>query len=173
MNDPGDRPQRLLPGLLLVLAAAPARAAEGGLRIVPEWPILILLVVAFVLLILPVNALLFRPIFRVLDAREERIAGTRRRADQVAREAGEVTARYEDALRRAREENTRARVGRVEAARREAASDLAGAREAADREIEAARQQLAAVLEESRGALRVQVEELARQAAARLLGRAL
>lgn len=173
MNDPGDRPQRLLPGLLLVLVAAPAHAVEGGLRIVPELPILILLVIAFALLVLPVNALLFRPIFRVLDAREERIAGSRRRADQLAREAGEVTARYEDALRKAREENARTRADRVGVARREAASDLAGAREAADREIEAARKQLGALLEDSRGVLRVQTEELARQAAARLLGRAL
>jgi F-type H+-transporting ATPase subunit b len=174
VNDPGDRLQRLLPGLLLPLfAAAPAQASEGGLTITPDGPLLLLLIVAFALLIFPVNALIFRPIFRVLDAREQRITGTRRRADQVAQEAEAVTHRYEEALQRAREENALERGRRVEVARSEGARGMAEARGIADREIEAARSQLAAILDEARQTLRTQAEQLARDAAARLLGRAL
>lgn len=173
MNDRRDRPHLLLPGLVLLLAAAPAQASEGGLDIVPDIPILLVLIGIFALLVAPTNALLFRPIFRVLDERDKKIAGTRRHADRVAREADEVVARYERAIAGARGEVERERKQRLEVARGEGASDTTSARQAAERELEGARREMTQALAEARGILRGQAEELARDAAARLLGRAL
>ena len=43
--------------------------------------------VLFAALIVPVNRLLFQPIFRVLDERDASIAGTRARAERLEHEA--------------------------------------------------------------------------------------
>lgn len=173
MNDRRGRVLPSLPVLALLASATPARAAEGGLVIVPDGPLLLLLLAAFALLVFPANALLFRPIFRVLDAREQRIAGTRRHAERVAREADAVVTRYESAIEQARDGAARERAEKLEAARRDGASSTAQARELADRQLEAARRDLERTTAEVRGALRTEAEALARDAASRLLGRTL
>lgn len=157
----------------LTALAAPARAAGGGLEIVPDGPLLLLLLVAFALLIYPMNALLFRPIFRVLDAREEKISGTRRRAEHLAREADATAQRYENAIAKSREESHRERAAGLEEARRAGAGQTTAARKAAETEIERARAEMASALAEARTALRADSQALAREAAARLLGRSL
>jgi F-type H+-transporting ATPase subunit b len=170
---------RAVPSALLVTSlASQARAAEGGLEIFPQLTLpglalLFSLMLLFTLLIPLVNVLLCRPIFRVLDRRDERITGTRRRAEQLAAEADVVAGRYESAISASREELESERRERLEAARRDSASEAAGARAAAEREIEAARRELAAALAEARTRLRVEAEGLAREAAARVLGRPL
>ena len=131
------------------------------------------LIVLFVILIFPVNALIFNPIFAVLDARDEKIAGTRARAEKIAAEAEEVLARYERSVREVREEAERERKERLASARGESAEQSAAARAEAEREIERAREQIGAGLAEARASLRAQAELLAREAAARVLGRAL
>ena len=64
-----------IPSLAIALfAALPAQAAGASLEIFPDERIFYLIVL-FVLLIFPVNKLLFHPIFRVLDERDARIDG--------------------------------------------------------------------------------------------------
>lgn len=171
-----DRREWLAPsalGWLLVLAAAPAHASGGGLKLVPDVPLLLLLLVVFVLLIFPTNALLFRPIFRVLDARDEKISGTRRNAERLTKEAEAVAARYEEAIGEARVRIDADRKQRLESARHDSAEATAEARQSAESELERARGELTHSLETVRGSLASQVQELAREAAARLLGRPL
>jgi F0F1-type ATP synthase membrane subunit b/b' len=160
-------------GAAVLFAAAPAFAAEGNLVLIPSLEMLGALIFLFVLLIFPVHALLFRPIFAVLDGRTEKIAGTRARAEKIAADADEVLARYESSVSEAREEAERERKEQLAAARSESADQSASARAEAEREIEGARAEIAAGLEEARASLRPQVELLAREAAARVLGRAL
>jgi len=157
----------------VLLAAAPAFGSEGNLVLEPSLEMLGVLIVLFVILIFPLHALLFRPIFAVFDARAEKIAGTRARAEKIAAQADEVLARYESSLRDAREEAERARKERLAAARSESAEQSAAARAEAEREIERAREQIGAGLAEARESLRPQAELLAREAAARVLGRTL
>jgi F-type H+-transporting ATPase subunit b len=157
----------------LLAVAGPASASEGGLRLAPDWPILFALLVLFFVLIFPVNALIFRPVFRVFDEREERIEGTRRRAKKLAEDADEIVARYENAVREVREQAETDRRKRLEVARGEGGSEVAGARSAAEREIENARASIAVTLEATRTTLRGEAEALAREVAARVLGRAL
>ena len=156
------------------LFAGAAVASEGGLVLLPDWtgklPILIVL---FALLMVPVNAILFKPIFQVLDAREERTSGTRERAEQVMEEAEETLAGYERAVREARAESEQARKREAAAAREENATLIDAARAESESHLESARTELAAALEQSRQTLGGDARSLADEVASRVLGRAL
>jgi F-type H+-transporting ATPase subunit b len=158
---------------LVLPASVAASESEGGLVLVPDGTMLVGLIVLFLVLIYPVNELLFKPIFRVLDEREQRIAGTRAKADQLERDAEAAFERYEQSVRTVREEAEQARRSALEGARSEALAANAAARGDVERELEGARGEIAQALESARGTLRGQSQELAREAASRVLGRAL
>jgi F-type H+-transporting ATPase subunit b len=156
------------------LCAGVAAASEGGLVLLPDWfGKLPMLVVLFALLMYPVNALLFKPIFQVLDAREERTAGTRKRAEKVMKNADETLADYERAVREVRAESEQARKREAAAARKENSTVVDEARAESERQLERARTELAAALEESRQALGAKAQGLSDDAASRVLGRPL
>ena len=85
----------LAAGLVL---AGPALASGDSIVLQPELPKLLALIALFVLLVFPVNTLLFKPIFTALDARDEKIAGTRARAAKLAADADELLRHYEGQL---------------------------------------------------------------------------
>jgi F-type H+-transporting ATPase subunit b len=156
------------------LFAGAAAASEGDLVLLPDWtgklPILIVL---FGLLMIPVNAILFKPIFQVLDAREERTSGTRKRAEKIMKDAEETLTGYERAVREARAEAEQVRKRETAAAREENATLIAAARVESESHLESARTELAVALEQSRQTLRGDARSLADEAASRVLGRAL
>jgi F-type H+-transporting ATPase subunit b len=161
-------------GIASAWVARPALAAGGGIEILPDWTgLLPILLVLFALLIFPVNRLIFVPLFRVLDEREQRIDGARARALQVDGEAEQVLSRYADAVAQARAEAAGERKTRLDGARAEEKQETSGARAAAEAEIDRARGELDAALEQARRGLRPEAEALAREAAARILGREL
>lgn len=187
-------PERLLSGPRPVAAAlatlvlpAVSIAAEGGIELLPQIPsaaiaealgappgfLLLAMVVFFVLLIAPTNQLLFKPLLKVLDEREEKITGTRARAEQLESEAEEILARYESSVRETREQAESERRGLLEEVRGEAQRETAAARGEAETRIEQARAEIAASVDGARGSLRAQAQELAGQAASQVLGRAL
>jgi F-type H+-transporting ATPase subunit b len=155
----------------LLLAAAPASAAEGGLVLTPDLPMLLTLIALFVALIFPVNRLLFQPIFAVLDAREDKIDGTRARAERLETQAEEVLQRYQGSVRETREAAEQERRSLLAGAKDAASEQLTGARGDAEREIEQARQEIQSALGSARTALRSDAEALAREASTRILGR--
>jgi F-type H+-transporting ATPase subunit b len=164
---------KTLPALAIgLLTALPARAAGEALEIFPDERIFYLIVL-FVLLVFPVNKLLFHPIFRVLDERDARIEGARKRADAVSAEAEATLQRYRSGVRSARDEAESGRKQVLEQARREQAQLTGGARSEAEAEINRAREEVAGALTEARSQLREQAEALAREAATRVLGRSL
>ena len=63
--------------LLVVVGSVLAQSVQAAddLTLAPDPRTLIILVVVFLVLIAPVNLLLFRPVFRVLEARREQIEG--------------------------------------------------------------------------------------------------
>jgi F-type H+-transporting ATPase subunit b len=156
------------------LFAGVAAASEGDLVLLPDFtgklPILIVL---FALLMFPVNALLFKPIFQVLDAREERTSGTRKRAEKVMKKAEETLADYERAVREVRAESEQARKREATAARQENSTVVDAARAESESNLERARTELAAALEQSRQTLNTKARGLADEAASRVLGRPL
>ena len=165
-------------GVLLFLGAD-ALASEGELVLFPhvhgEFSLrdLLILLLIFTALVYPVNALIFKPIFRVLDEREEKIAGTRRQADRLFAEADQVLARYEQSVREVRQDAEQERKQTLERARADGAAKTGEARGEAEREVARAREDVAAALDGARGTLRAQSEGLAAEIAARVLGRAL
>jgi len=162
-----------IPALAIgLLVALPVQAAGGSLEIFPDERIFYLIVL-FVLLIFPVNKLLFHPIFRVLDERDARIEGARKRADQVGAEAEATLDRYRSAVRSAREEAEGDRKQVLEEARREQAELTGSVRSEAEAQINRAREEVAGALDDARSQLREQAQALAREAATRVLGRSL
>ena len=165
---------------VLLLLGADALASEGELVLFPHdehgeiyFGDLIILVLIFTALVYPVNTLIFKPIFRVLDERKEKIAGTRRRADRLFAEAGAVLERYEQSVREVRQDAEQERKQTLVRARADGAAKTAEARGEAEREVARAREEVAAALDDARGTLRAQSEGLASEIAARVLGRAL
>jgi F-type H+-transporting ATPase subunit b len=167
--------------LLAIAPALPAHAAEGGLQIFPDIFLgagllesrYVQLIAFFLVLILPVNRLVLKPLLGVLDERGARIEGTRKRAAEIGAQAESVLSRYSAAVEAARKQAEQLRSEALEGARGEQARVLADARGAAEREVNAARGGVEAALEGARAALRRESAALAREAAARVLGRPL
>lgn len=159
--------------LLLGLWAAPAQAAEGGLVLVPDWRILVLLLAVFVGLRYVLHPLLVAPLERVLEEREARIEGARSRAAQIGDEAEQLHGRYREAVDRTRAETEEARRRALAEVRSEQQRITQEARAEAERETVRARQEVESALAEARGGLRGVAEVLAREAAERILGRSL
>jgi F-type H+-transporting ATPase subunit b len=155
-----------------VASAGPASAA-GGIELVPDPDVFVPLLILFIALVFPLDRLLFRPLFRVLEQRDEKIQGARRRADRLAREADEVVERYQAQVRDARVDAERDRKEQVDRALGESTSITGGARAEAETEIERARSEVGAALTEARGGLRAGAEQLGRAAAEQVLGRTL
>lgn len=159
--------------LAAVLLPGAARASGGELVLKPNLTMLAALILLFLLLIGPTNRLILKPLLRVLDEREARTAGTRARAARMEEDAREVLGRCERAIARTREESEMLRRAALERVRGEAQELTQAARGSAEQTLERARRELAGALEDARGALRTQSGELAREAAARVLGRSL
>jgi F-type H+-transporting ATPase subunit b len=140
---------------------------ESGLGAL--WIMLIL----FALLAIPLNALLFQPIFRALDARAERIQGARTRSEHLQREADSILERYEAAIREVRAEAEAARQVEIGRAREEQVALTSQVKQESERQLENARTELARSLDSARSSLRASADELARSAAEQVLGRAL
>jgi F-type H+-transporting ATPase subunit b len=158
----------------LVLLAPLAASAEGhGLVLLPEVGRIVPLIVLFALLIVPANALVIKPLLRVLDEREARTAGMRTKAERLEQDAAAILLRYESAVRETREESERARRTLLTEVRSEVQREITSSRRAAEGQLEGARGEIASSLESARGALRGQAQELASQAASQVLGRAL
>jgi len=113
------------------------------------------------------------PLLRVLEERAARIEGTRKRAGEVGVQADGALARYSAAVEEARKRAGELRKDALEHARGDQVRILAAARRAAEAEVSAARSGVAGALAEARASLRAQSAGLAREAAARVLGRSL
>lgn len=158
--------------LLVCLVAAPAHASDS-LELMPDFVVTGILLVAFILLIGPLNALIFRPLLKVMDAREDRIAGARARAGHVEGQASETLERYEEAILGAREEAVTHRRQQLGAARADLLQTTRSAKEEAERELSQAREELDASIGDARESLRASAQELAKISAERVLGRSL
>jgi F-type H+-transporting ATPase subunit b len=156
---------------VLVLAPSLAHAAEGGLSILPDVKRLVVLLVLFLVLLPILNALLFQPLLRALEARDARIAGARARAADLAQQAATLLARHDDAIRQARERAHAEQVQIVEQARSDHHAAVGAARGEAERQLAEARVEITQAATGVRGSLQAEAESIAREIAARMLGR--
>jgi F-type H+-transporting ATPase subunit b len=159
--------------VLCLLGLAGDAAASEGLELFPDPRTLIVLVILFLLLVPLVNRGLLAPMLRVLDARAERTNGARKRALRLEESVREAIARYEGSIQEARRDAEASRRAALEDARRLAAEETGAARADAELELGRTRAEVAHALGEARRGLRAQATALAREAAARVLGREL
>lgn len=166
----------LLPGTVLAadtLELIPDYALFGLFGTGPGLGLMWKMLIAFTLLVFPLNILIFQPIFGALSERAERIQGARNRSDQLQAEADSVLERYETAIREARTESEADRQAQLLGAREEQNTLTAQARSEAERELEAARSELGRSLDDARATVQASAESLAQAAAEQVLGRAL
>ena len=169
-----NRFQRIAAWVPVVPLGSPGLAwAAGKLEIYPDPWMLGLLTLIFFALVIPVNALVFKPIFQVLDDRDHRIDGARVRAAEIAEQTQQALAQYDESLRLARAESDQARKEMIESARHEQAAIADSARGSAEALMDQARSELSAALEDATASLRGSSEELGKLAAERILGRSL
>jgi F-type H+-transporting ATPase subunit b len=158
-------------GAALLFVAKTARAAEGGLEIIPDPSVLVPLMIGFAILVPLINQLLLRPLLRVLDARDEQITGSRQRAERIAAEAEEIASRYGRAVEGVRTEAEQQRQAALSVARDEETGSVRAARDEAEGRLDAARSEIGSALQAARESLRSSAEALAREAAQQILGR--
>lgn len=158
---------------LAVLGSVGPAHAAGDLVLVPDLRIVALYIVVFAILIYPVNRLLLQPLVRTLVERQRRSEGALERAASLRDEAAAAGVEVERRSATARAEAQRRRLAILSEASEEERALIGAARGDADRAIEAVRASVAAELTDARQALRNDARALARDAAARVLGREL
>jgi F-type H+-transporting ATPase subunit b len=127
--------------------------------------------VLFATLVVVLKPLLFDPVLKVFEERERRTEGARAEARELQTEAGELLQRYELSLERVRHAASQERDRmRAETVKLEA-EILAEAHEAAARITEQGRARIATEMGALETELGQQAERIAREMAARVLGR--
>lgn len=122
--------------------------ASGGVSIDFDRTVLVQMAL-FVLLMLVLAPVLFRPLLRLFEEREKRTDGARAEARQMQEKAGELLTRYEDEL---------SRVQQVAATEREKLRNETMRLEA--KILEEARQATIAIVEEGRQRLNVEAAKI-------------
>ena len=168
-----SRPLRCGSALVAGMLLAPAAQAADRLELMPDPIVTAVLLTAFILVIFPLNRLIFQPLMKVMDEREERIDGARARAAEVEQQAEDALNRYRETLRDAHAQAAGQRRVRVNEAREQLLVVTGQAKEEAELELTRARETLSASLDEAKGSLRDAAGELASLAAERILGRSL
>ena len=161
-----------LVGCGLIVAAAPAHAS-ADLVLIPSPLVLLSLLVLFIALVFPMNALIFKPIFNTLDERHRRTVGAREQSAEVSRQADEVLQHYRSEIKAARAAAEKTRRESVDVARKEQARLTAVARAEAEQKVEQGRSELSVSPEQARSELSSHARDLAGAAAQRILGRIL
>jgi F-type H+-transporting ATPase subunit b len=132
---------------------------------------LIIQIVNFIIFLVILNYLIFKPVVRVLDERRDRIDGTRERAQQMEAEIQTKLEAYEERIQEAK---SRA-VHEKETFRREAESlskeTVEKARRELARDIPIIRKQIASETDRARQELEKTAQDMARDIACRVLGR--
>jgi len=152
---------------------APALAASDGLNLIPDLTLLAANLVVFLLLIVPTQRWLLAPLVRILVERERRTMGATQRAEATATEAVQIRGELERELVRARADAQAQRSLSLGEAEVEERRILEEARIDASRALEAVRSAVEGELTQARRTLQSDAQDLSREAAARILGRAL
>ena len=157
-----------------VAVAVPARAAAGAdLELVPDGELLLVHLAVLLALIYPIQRLLLNPLVRVLEERERRTEGATAEAVELEAQAVGMQGELEERLHRARANAQARRNSLMADAAREEGRLLEQARHEGSRMLEAVRDAVADELGTARRTLEADARALAREAAAKLLGRAL
>jgi len=150
----------------------PLGFAENSIQLVPDGTlllhILIILVMIFVL-----NATLYKPINRILEAREKRTKGRLSEAEEIIKSVNEKLSDYERKLRQARGEAYSFAESQRSAAMQERQQKLTQLRQEMAESTAKEKEGIQRQAEEARGTLEAESRRIAREIGARVLGRSL
>jgi len=146
------------------------RAAEGGVNL--DFDATMLVQVGFIIVLwLVLKPVLFDPMIKLFSEREERIEGAIKRARKIDEKSAAKKGEYDSLMAKARAEGNAER-DRLRALALKRESDLlAQVRGETQERVDAARAETDAELAAARAALQPTTRDLARQVAARVLGR--
>jgi len=148
----------------------PLGFAENSIQLVPDGT-LILHVLIILVMVYVLNATLFKPINRILEARDRRTKGRLSEAQEILKKVSEQLAGYERQLRQARGEayafSERERAAAMEERQKKLNEMRAQLSESIVQEKKAIERQA----DEARGTLEVESRRLAREIGARVLSR--
>lgn len=143
------------------------------MNIIPDPILVVLQVIPFLVLLIGLNVILFKPMLAYLHDRDHATLGARKEAEQLASRAEAKLIEYEAALAAARSEVADFRTKRRAEAQAAWQVKVGAARQEADKRLASAMAGLARDTETARTELGQSARSLAAQAAAHVLGRPL
>ena len=148
----------------------PLGFAENSIQLVPDGT-LILHVLIILVMVYVLNATLFKPINRILEARERRTKGRLSEAQEILRSVSEKLANYERQLRQARGEAYAFSESERGVAMQERQQKLNEMRAQLSESIAQEKKAIEQQADAARGTLEVESRRLAREIGARVLSR--
>jgi F-type H+-transporting ATPase subunit b len=150
----------------------PLGFAENSIQLVPDGTLLlhiaIILVMVYVL-----NATLFKPINRILEAREKRTRGRLSEAEEILHDVSAKLSQYERSLRQARGESYSFTEQERAAAMQERQLKLNEMRQQLSESMAEEKETIQRQADEARGLLEVESRRIAREIGTRVLSRPL
>ena len=125
----------------------------------------------FMILLVALNVVLFKPLRAVMAARKATIDGDLAKARSLDEQVQSQVAEYEAKLQEARQRGSQERTALRQAAQAEEARLLGNANEKASQRLQSLKDQVAGEAEVARQGLRSETDALARQIAGKVLGR--
>ena len=148
----------------------PLGFAENSIQLVPDGT-LILHVIIILLMVWILNKTLYKPINRILEAREKRTRGRMSEAQEILTDVGEKVSNYERQLRHARAEGYALAEQERAAAMQERQGKLNEMREQLSGSIAREKQTIQTQVEEARVTLDSESRRIAREISERVLDR--
>lgn len=127
----------------------------------------------FLVLIVVLNLLLFRPLRRILKQRRDEVNGARERADSLSEKITAKTQAYEARLDEARVKGHEERAQLRNSAMEEEAKLISAAQKDAEEKRFSIKVQIADEMTEARKLLKKEADAIGQQVAAKVLGRAI
>jgi len=144
--------------------------AEGGIQLVPDGT-LVVHVIAIVIMVFVLNATLFKPVNKILAAREKRGKGRLGEAGEILSRVDSKLGAYESGLRAARAEAYQLLEAEHVAARAAREAKLAGVRQEVADSTAKQKQDLAQQAKAARAMLHDNARQFAHEVGSRILGR--
>lgn len=137
-----------------------------------DWTIL-LQAANFMVLMLVLNVILYRPLRDLLNRRRENVEGAHSRARELEAQIAEKMSRYQEQLQQAKLKGNEEKAALRAAAARQEAELLAVAHQSASEQLQTIKNRVQAEAGAARKSLKVETETLAAHVATKVLGRAL
>lgn len=136
-----------------------------------DWTLL-LQAANFLILLLVLHLMLYRPILDILRRRRETIDGSLQRAKDLESQTAEKMARYQERLQEAKQKGSQEKMKLRQEAAAEEARMLSEAHENASEQLQTIKSRIASEADRARQTLKSETEALAAQIASKVLGRA-